>query len=56
MEKVRARELLNDPEVYGKLTVVSIRNLMVAADYSAEQIQRTINKRGNERLDAGLEM
>mgnify|MGYP001571482645 FL=1 len=56
IEKTQAWELLNNPEYYDRLTVVGLRELMLRAGYPMEAVQKAINQRGLERLDAEMMM
>ncbi len=54
MEKTRAWELLNDPNLYGKLTAVGVRDLMLQAGYSPDAAQRALNEHGMYRLNNNM--
>jgi hypothetical protein len=54
--KVRAWELLHDPDYSGKLTMGEFHDLMIAAGYSEATASKQAVKRGWQRLDAGVKM
>lgn len=56
MHTTRAWELVNDPNYCSKLNMVDLYNLMLRAGYSEEVAQEASNQRGNDRLDANVEM
>ena len=56
MSKVQAWERLNDPEYCGKLTMGEFHALLLQAGYSEDTAQRAANRRGWDRLNAGVKM
>ncbi len=56
MPKVQAWERLTDHEHCGKLTMDQFYALLIQAGYTEEVAQRAANKRGWDRLSAGVEM
>lgn len=56
MPKVQAWEQLNDPEYCGRLNMESFYELLLEAGYSRDVAQRAANKRGWDRLTAGVVM
>lgn len=56
MPKVQAWENLNDPEYSGRLNMGEFYELLITAGYSEEAAQKAANKRGWERLEAGVQM
>lgn len=56
MPKVMAWEKLHDHEYSGRLSMGEFYDLLREAGYSKEVAQKAANKRGWQRLDAGLKM
>lgn len=56
MERVQAWERLNDPEYAGRLTMGEFYDLLIAAGYSERAARKAANKRGLDRLEAGVTM
>ena len=56
MQTTQAWELLHNPTHCSKLRMGELYELMLRAGYSEESAQRAANQRGNDRLDAGVEM
>jgi hypothetical protein len=56
VEKVRAWELLRDPEYCGNLTTGRLYDLMLRAGYGERAAQDAANERGWARLSANLVM
>lgn len=56
MPRIQAWERLNDREYSGRLNMSQFYDLLIEAGYKPEVAQKAANKRGMDRLDAGLEM
>ncbi len=56
MPRVQAWERLNDPSYCGRLTMLEFHDLLLRAGYSEDAAQRAANKRGWDRLQAGVMM
>ncbi len=56
MPKIQAWERLQDHEYSGRLTMVQFYELLLEAGYSTEAAQAAANKRGWDRLQAGVVM
>jgi hypothetical protein len=56
MPKVRAWERLSDPHYSGHLNMAQFYDLLLEAGYSEEVAQAAANKRGWDRLAAGVMM
>lgn len=56
MPKVQAWERLNNPEYSGRLTMTEFYDLLIAAGYNEDAAQRAANKRGWDRLQAGVSL
>lgn len=56
MKKTQAWERLNNPEYSGRLTMSQLYDLLLEAGYSEEVAQDAANKRGWDRLEAGVQM
>lgn len=56
MKRVRAWERLHDPEYGGRLGMVEFYELLLEAGYTEGAAQRAANKRGWDRLQAGVMM
>ena len=56
MLQVQAWEKLNDPEYSGRLTMGEFHDLLIRAGYNEEAALRAANKRGWDRLNAGVKM
>lgn len=54
--RVRAWELLNDPEYCGRLTMGQFKDLLLEAGYAEDAAQEAARQRGWERLCAGVTM
>jgi hypothetical protein len=53
MHKVRAWEMLCDPEHYSHMTMEDVYRLSLAAGYSEDEAQKAASQRGWERLTSG---
>lgn len=56
VSRVQAWEQLHDTEYSGNLSMAAFYDLMIRAGYSEESAQKAANKRGYERLQAGVMM
>ena len=56
MPRVQAWERLNNPEYSGRLTMVEFYELLLQAGYNEETAQAAAQKRGWDRLQAGVVM
>lgn len=56
MPRVQAWERLHDREYCGQLTMGEFYALLIEAGYSERVAQQAANKRGWQRLDAGVKM
>ncbi len=54
MEKVRAWELLHDPEYSSGLDMDGLHRLMIRAGFSAEVAQKAATQRAWERMSQGV--
>ena len=56
LPKVQAWERLNNPEYSGQLTMGQFHALLLEAGYPEDVAQEAANKRGWDRLNAGVKM
>ncbi len=56
MAKVQAWEQLNDPTYAGQLKMGDYLDLLIRAGYTRSAAQKVANKRGWDRLQAGVVM
>ena len=56
MERVKAWEMLEDPEIGGSLNMVQFHRLLLRAGWSPEDADEAAKQRGWERLQAGEAM
>ena len=56
LPRVRAWEILHDPEHSGPLSFTQFYDMAIAAGYSEEEAQKGANERGLARLNAGISM
>lgn len=56
MKKVMAWEKLNNLEYSSRLSMADFYNLLLEAGYNEEAAKKAANKRGWDRLDAGVMM
>lgn len=56
MPRVRAWERLHDASYSGGLSMGALKDLMLQAGYSEADAQAAANKRGWDRLEAGVMM
>lgn len=54
MRSVQAWERLNDPEYSGKLDMEALHDLIVRAGYSEAAAQDAAQRRGWDRMQAGM--
>ena len=53
MRKVQARELIDDPDYSGRLSMDGFHRLLLQAGYGAEVARKAASQRGWDRLAAG---
>ena len=56
MGRLKAWDLLENPEYCGRLNMVGLYNLLLKAGVPSGEAQEVANKRGWDRLSAGEEM
>ena len=56
MQRIKAKELLEDPDYISKLTLEGYYDLLIAAGYSEETARKSTSKLGWNRLVAGESM
>lgn len=56
MSRVMAWERLNDPQYSSQLTMGKFYDLMIESGYTEEEAQQAANRRGWDRLEAGIRM
>ena len=54
--KVQAWERLNDSDYCGQLNMAQYYDLLIAAGYPKNAAQKAANKRGWQRLEAGVKL